>query len=127
MSIKKLLLTIIILLTVILRFYNLSWGAPYYFHPDERNIAASISQLKINDLNPRFFAYGSLPIYLVYAIGVIWNVGFEQAIIILRFLSAIAGVGTVLFIYLIAKKLIPEKWAAAIVGVPPTDLIESFN
>ena len=48
-------------------FYNLNWGAPFYFHPDERNIASSIVQLKFPDnLNPNFFAYGAFPIYLIF-------------------------------------------------------------
>ena len=67
----------LILLTIIgafLRFYNLNWGAPYYFHPDERNIASSVTQLHFPDqINPHFFAYGSLPIYAIYGTGVIVN------------------------------------------------------
>ncbi len=84
-----------------LRFYNLYWGAPFYFHPDERNIASSISQLQFpQQMNPHFFAYGSFPLYLIYFSSVLWNilkggisftstyVSFELAIITSRFLSA---------------------------------------
>src|SRR5690348_10414112 len=83
----------------ILRIYNLNWGAPFYFHPDERNIASSISQLVFpSQLNPHFFAYGSFPIYLVFILGLIGNIfhqnsiQFEQAIVISRLLSCILSI-----------------------------------
>lgn len=101
---------------ILSRFYNLNWGAPFYFHPDERNIASSVSQLSIPDnLNPHFFAYGSFPIYSIYALGVIQNglgmfftkipifalahVSFEQAIILSRFFSACFSVLLILLLY----------------------------
>ena len=103
----------------ILRFYNLTWGSPYYFHPDERNIASAITQLSYPmQMNPHFFAYGSLPIYIVYFVGVLANfirnlfyhttsvsVSFEQAILIGRFLSALLSVGLIPLLYIIGKRL----------------------
>src|SRR5258708_37086924 len=68
------LVTILTAFAGFLHFYNLNWGAPWYFHPDERNIASSISQLQFpNQMNPHFFAYGSLPIYTIYFTGVLVN------------------------------------------------------
>src|SRR5437868_5021246 len=68
---------IVLSLTLIgafLHFYNLNWGAPFYFHPDERNIASAVAQLKFpHHMNPQFFAYGSLPIYLIYFTGYATN------------------------------------------------------
>src|SRR5436189_5461818 len=103
-NIKKKLLFIFLLTIVgaIFHFYNLNWGAPFYFHPDERNIAISVSQLEFpQQMNPHFFAYGSLPIYIIFFTGVVYNLvnqfinhiyqiltpNFEQAIIISRFYS----------------------------------------
>jgi len=90
------LITVLMCLGAFLRFYNLNWGAPFYFHPDERNIASSISQLRFpNQMNPNFFAYGSLPIYKIYSAGLIINqfrnfqLPFNQAIIIGRFFYSI--------------------------------------
>src|SRR3990167_5630039 len=98
-----------IILFVFFIFFNLNWGAPFYFHPDERNIASSVTQLKFPDnLNPNFFEYGALPIYLVYVLGLAINfisdpsnltVRFEQAIILSRLLSAILTLSSVFFIY----------------------------
>src|SRR3989344_6444253 len=63
-------LMILFLFFVFFIFYNLNWGAPFYFHPDERNIASSISQMQFPDtLNPHFFAYGSLPLYTIFFTG----------------------------------------------------------
>ena len=99
---STLLLGSLVLIGALLRFYNLDWGSPYFFHPDERNIASSISHLRFpTQLNPHFFAYGGLPIYKTFFLGSFqtWisslnnpqpliGVSFEQAIMILRFLSA---------------------------------------
>lgn len=110
-----LIILLLIAIGIFFRFYNFSWGKPYFFHPDERNIANSISQLSYKEsLNPKFFAYGSLPIYSVYAAGVILNgidgfmfakdfdyskVGFENSIIIGRLFSAILSIVLLFVIY----------------------------
>ncbi len=108
----KLVLAFILIYGIVLRFYNLNWGAPFFFHPDERNIASSVSQLLFpQNLNPHFFAYGTFPIYVNYFTGVLSNffslkfislfsVSFGQAIIIGRFYSAAFSV---LCIFLIHK------------------------
>jgi len=115
-----------ITLGIFLRFYNLNWGAPFYFHPDERNIIYSIGQLSFpHNMNPHFFAYGSLPIYTTYFLGVLINtillingkiqnavlfsVSFEMSVLILRIISALLSTATVLIIYKIATLLTKEK------------------
>jgi len=113
----------LILIGFILRFYNLTWGAPYFFHPDERNIASSVSQLHFPDqLNPRFFAYGGFSIYLVFLTGIlmkfvqnldlffsnkhlIGNVSFEDAIIISRFYSSVLSTLIIPLIFIIGRKI----------------------
>lgn len=119
---------IVLLLTLIgafLHFYNLNWGAPFYFHPDERNIASAVSQLQFpKQMNPHFFAYGSLPIYTIYFTGVATNyinqffspaqnpittVLFEQAIQISRIFSALFATLFIPILFLLGKKLKNEK------------------
>jgi len=114
----KIFLFLLILLGGIFRFYNLNWGHPFYFHPDERNIAASVLQLNFpNQMNPHFFAYGSFPIYLIYFTGIILNLFFKsqdlfiQAILISRFYSAILSLLLIPSIYFIGKKLFDKKIA----------------
>ena len=111
-------LVILILLFILSIFYNLYWGSPYYFHPDERNIASSVSQLHLfNNFNPHFFAYGAFPIYSIYIVGLIVNfisnplakisfdVNFEQAIIISRIISSVFTTFTIFLIFKIARSI----------------------
>lgn len=118
---KYLILCILFLfgIGIFFRLYNLNWGAPFYFHPDERNIVSSVSQLKFPDqLNPHFFAYGTIPIYFVFATGLIFNfltsckfsldgcnVNFEQAIIIGRIYSVLLSILMLPIIFMIGKKI----------------------
>ncbi len=47
MNKKYIILFLILSITAYLRFYNLLHDAPYFFNPDERNMANSISQLRL--------------------------------------------------------------------------------
>ncbi len=107
-----------ILLAFVTRLVGLNWGEGYFFHPDEGNMARSIAQMKVMDLNPRFFAYGQFPLYLVFFSAKFLNllrrvnipmVTFSQAVYWLRFYSAVFSLGTVIFGYLLIKKLEPKK------------------
>ncbi len=117
---KKILLFLFFIssfIVVFFRFYDLNWGAPYYFHPDERNVASAITRLSFPDnMNPEFFAYGSAPIYSAYFLGIAQNlaiklsgseinltsVAFEQATVNLRIISASLSI---LIVYLIFNLL----------------------
>ena len=108
-----------VLLGIFLRYVNLDWGSPYYFHPDERNIIYSVTKLDLTtSLNPDFFAYGSLQIYLIYFVGLIYEftktgiinetifkIPFETAVLTARNLSFFYSIVSILIGYLIAKKL----------------------
>lgn len=115
---------------VFLRFYNLNWGTPYFFHPDERNIASSVNQLSYTtQMNPHFFAYGSFPIYIIYLLGVLKNliavnifnlnipvlkVSFDSAIIIGRILSSFFSILLLLLVYKTGK--IIGNFKGALIG-----------
>lgn len=113
------LLCIFIVVGAFLRLYNLNWGAPYYFHPDERNIAASITHLAFpNQMNPNFFAYGSLPIYLIYFTGIYTNfltghpttqLSFPTAIVLSRFYTSLFSILLIPLLYFVGKKLADVK------------------
>ncbi|MBI2034430.1 MAG: glycosyltransferase family 39 protein [Candidatus Levybacteria bacterium] len=150
---QHILLLLLIIIGSFFRLYNLNWGAPYYFHPDERNIASSVTQLHFPDqMNPHFFAYGSLSTYVTYFTGLILNffftchlppitclsaealakvdhVTFEQAIIISRFLSAFFSVGIIPLIYLVGRQLVDRKTGllAASLATFSTGLIQSAH
>lgn len=115
-SSHKHILISLLLLGAFLYFYNSNWGAPFYFHPDERNIASAVTQIRFpTEMNPHFFAYGSLPIYVIYFIGVafnsisfdssIYHVNFPQAILISRLLSAFFALALIPLVYSIGRKL----------------------
>lgn len=107
-------LLILFFLTIIgafLRFYNLSWGNGFFFHPDERNIASAVLNIHFpDDSNPNFFAYGSLPIYLTYAIGALLTfltktnwLEFEHTILIGRAISATLSTLMIPLVYMVTK------------------------
>src|SRR5689334_25141501 len=58
---KNIFFVLLLLLGICLRFINLNWGAPIYFHPDERNIASIVRMpLQFPDiLTKGTFAYGN--------------------------------------------------------------------
>ncbi len=122
MNVTRHPIPLLVLLTLIgsfLHLYNLNWGAPFYFHPDERNVANAVTQLHFPDqMNPHFFAYGSLPIYTIYFTGVLINyvnhlspltVTFPQAIFISRFYSMLFATLLIPLLYLIASRLTTKQ------------------
>ena len=74
------LMVAILALALFLRLYGLNWDGDYLYHPDERQILIVTDRLSLelpSDLSllltpespwsPGFFAYGSMPIYLLRA------------------------------------------------------------
>lgn len=126
---NTIIVTFLFALLVYSRFINLSWGLPYPFHPDERNMATAIQQLHCPLLpsydsfihecfNPHFFAYGQLPLYLGFGIVQLYHylansftpVMFEEAIVALRIISAIASVITwIICMQIIALGYVKKK------------------
>jgi len=112
------LLILIIALGAFLRFYNLNWGAPFYFHPDERNIAGLISSLPAQIDYTHFlkgtFSYGNFISNAVFFIKAVlssllttsgFSDPFAQSVILLRFLSAISSLITILIVFFIGYRL----------------------
>ena len=118
------LLALIIFAAAFLRFRGLLWGEYQYLHPDERfliwvgtdispvNSLAEYWDTVNSSLNPHnrghgFYVYGTLPLYLArYAVDWVYgHSGFNEMTDVGRFLSAIADLLTVLFVYLIAEKV----------------------
>lgn len=106
---KNLLLIIILFIGSFLRFYNLLWGAPYYFHPDERNIANVLAMpFSTQFFLKSTFSYGNFLMLLGFflkplctpffnAFGI--HDSFEQAIVVLRILSATTSVIMLVILY----------------------------
>ena len=105
------------------RFIGVSWDDVYHLHPDERfltMVESSISPVQnlkeyfdttTSSLNPNnrgfsFYVYGTFPLFLVRYVGEWLNqTGYGQIHIIGRLLSGVFDLGTIAFIYFIAKRL----------------------
>lgn len=107
---------LILIAAAFLRFAGLRHGLS--FHPDERHIMMVATRMRIDDLNPHFFAYGSLPFYLLWFIGQALALfdpffsGYDGYFIVGRTLSALAGVATVYLTYRLARALDSSRWTA---------------
>jgi 4-amino-4-deoxy-L-arabinose transferase-like glycosyltransferase len=113
------LLTTVFCLGGFLRFFNLNWDQGHFFHPDERNIAAAVSRIQFFDqLNPKFFAYGSFPIYLYRIVGEAiaiitgnndWVYDWGKINLVSRGVSAFFSSLTIILVFLVAKKIWNRK------------------
>ncbi len=109
------LLVLLAALALILRVIGLDFDQNHFFHPDERAIGDAILKLSWRplQLNPHFFAYGSLPFYLTRAFssflswvtGRAWFVSYDGLIHVGRFLSAVAGALTVALVAAVGRRL----------------------
>jgi YYY domain-containing protein len=127
----------ILLLALALRLFGLNWDSNQHLHPDERHIVmvtmdrvslpfpnladAHLGDVKLSTLNPRSvdptngqprsFAYGSLPIFLLKFVGHLaspwWPIanGIDGLTLIGRILSTLFDLGTILLVFLIGRRL----------------------
>lgn len=122
----KYILIGILLVGALFRFYNVNWDEGHHLHPDERAIVATADGIawpkSVNEffspsssLNPHFFAYGSLPFYLVKVVGQSLSENDPEfahyALLNIpgRFLSAISDVITIFLIFLLGRALFGAK------------------
>ncbi len=116
---------LILAVAATLRFWGLNWDDGHWLHPDERQIffvvedlgwPSSLSEALSPDspLNPDFFAYGSLPIYLlklaITLLQPLWPAIRDDGNmhLIARPLAAFFDLGTVYLVYRLARKLHPS-------------------
>ncbi|MBU1117708.1 glycosyltransferase family 39 protein [Patescibacteria group bacterium] len=107
MSSRSTKIYLLIFLAIFTRFFALNWGGNFFFHPDENNMASSLSQLSPGNLNPNFFAYGQFPLYLGYFFLRLLGLPntFANSIFILRFFSATFSLISLFFFYKIYPRL----------------------
>jgi len=104
---------------LVIRLVGLDFDQNHFFHPDERAIGDAILKLSFHplQLNPHFFAYGSLPFYLTKALssflaevsGHDWFSSYDGVVHVGRFLSALAGALTVLLVAAVGRRLYGQK------------------
>jgi hypothetical protein len=116
------LLAGVLILGAMFRLHGLNWDGGQWLHPDERRVFFVIQDLgwpaspaealtAASPLNPRFFAYGSLPFYLLRLVasglGMLWPVLSDAGSLHLvgRPLAAFLDLGTVFLTYRLARRL----------------------
>ncbi len=102
---------LLLILSIITRFFGLGWGDGFYFHPDENNMAWAIERLAWPKLDPNFFAYGQFPLYLTY-FSLPKPISFDQAVWGLRFWSALFSTVMIVIGYHLARLVFVSRfWA----------------
>ncbi len=129
------------------RIWGLRWGLPdsthlFSYHPDEYHSLRGLLSLALSgDLNPHFFNYGSLYLYLVSAAGVlghgllISSLSLETIPEALRLwtldarvVSVLAGVLTVVTVYVLARRVwsnLPAVCCALLLALAPLHVLNS--
>ena len=120
-----------------LRFYGLGWdgGFSYTPHPDERAILMNVEKLSppapgdLSSLfdaeestwNPRWFAYGSLPLYALKGVALVYEAASGDRLADLRLagrmLSALADVVTLMMVYLLGSRMYGRRVALLASGL----------
>ena len=143
LSSRSALMTGALVLTLVLalglRFYGLNWdeGQSFTPHPDERAILMKVGDLSFpgpgelgslldaekSPWNPRWFPYGSFPLYLLKGVQIAYGAmpGPELGDLrtLGRAISALADTATVLMVYLLGRRLFGRReglLAAALVA-----------
>jgi len=102
-----LLILFFVVITIFTRFSFLNWGNNYFFNPDENNMATSVAQMTITNLNPNFFAYGQFPLFLTFFTTPKHD--FSTIVLTMRFWSAIFSSLSILFFYFICLNIFKSK------------------
>ena len=103
---------VLFLFALSVRLFRVDWDQHHFYHPDERAVGFAVERLSFSplQLNPHFFAYGSLPLYVIKCatslVGAIpkWR-GYDMSIFVGRAISALWGAATVLLIGILGARL----------------------
>ncbi len=122
-------LFLVLSLALSLRLYGINWDQGGLFHPDERAILFKVNDLSFpsvseipdlldadkSTLNPKWFSYGSLPIYLLKTTESLASPFIDWDIFDLRYvgrsLSAITDTATIAMIFLLAQTWLSKRTA----------------
>jgi YYY domain-containing protein len=110
---STLLVLAIVVFAAAARLTQIAWDQHHFFHPDERAVAGAVMRLSFKplQLNPQFFAYGSLPIYLDKLVTSALSyvdpaaAGYDSVILNGRRMTAVIGSLTVLLLIGIGSRL----------------------
>ena len=129
----------ILLVGVALRVWGQGWGLPdaghlFSYHPDEYHSLRGLFSIASGSLNPHFFNYGSLYLYLVAAAAAIAH-GFDYELaealrlwtLDARVVSVLAALATMLAVYWLGRRLFGKAalLAAALLATMPLHVLNS--
>jgi hypothetical protein len=123
---------LILVLAAATRFWGIGWGLPHTYHADENFFGQKAMRFLEGDLNPHFF---HVPTLHMYTLAGLWKVYYETEkasgnartmaefretyiqfpevfFLIGRFLTVLMGVGTVLLLYLLGKRMFGPRAGA---------------
>jgi 4-amino-4-deoxy-L-arabinose transferase-like glycosyltransferase len=124
---SKLIIILIVLIGFSIRIHGLNWDQDQHLHPDERFLTmvgqairfptgfrlyfdTQTSQLNPNNIGFPFYVYGTLPLFLVKLISLIFNFDTYNGITLVgRLLSALADTGIIILVYLLSLKIFKSK------------------
>lgn len=107
LSSKQPWVLLLFFLVIFSRFFKLNWGDNFFFNPDENNMARSVLQMNNSNLDPKFYAYGQLPLYLTFFSTPRHD--FVTIIMTLRFWSALFSCLSLIIFYSIGVKIFKQK------------------
>ncbi|MBN2382501.1 glycosyltransferase family 39 protein [bacterium] len=102
-------LYVVIIIATVFRLIGLFHGIT--FHPDERSNIMHVMDMSWSDLNPHFFAYGSLPFYILFIVKMVLGwfsaelVAYTALFKIGRVISALIGIWTCVLTSMLGKRL----------------------
>ncbi len=124
-------LCVLLLLGIGFRFVGLNWDDGYHLHPDERFLTMTVPALgwpgswsawfdtAHSPLNPfnlpnmGLFVYGQFPlIFAKFIAGRLNRDDYDGMLVLGRFLSACFDSGTVILVWLIARRWLGQMWGA---------------
>ncbi|HZS90407.1 MAG TPA: hypothetical protein VFE42_23315, partial [Chloroflexota bacterium] len=124
------LFALILALAATLRFIGLDWDQHTHLDPDERFLTMVESAMQMpssfsqyldeahSPLNPRnvgygFFVYGTLPTTIIRVVAAAVNqIGYDQVYLVGRALSALFDIGSIVFLFLLARRLYRDNRVA---------------
>lgn len=110
---------LIFILAIVLRTIGIFWDQGFHLHPDERMILMVADSINFfTQLNPHFFNYGTLPIYILKFISQVFGLlnpsipTYDGMLMIGRTLSILFDAITLILIYKITMKLFHQTTIA---------------
>lgn len=115
------ILSVLVTVGAALRIYQIQYGLPQVFHPDEPHIILATQRFFAGDWNPHNFLYPSFLMYLIHVVqrGVALfqheSLALPQLYLIGRLVVAAFGTATIVVVYWTAKRLFNRQagWIAA--------------